>query len=171
MISSACRKTRILRTESCAAMRIKLRPSLGRPFGSATVGEFCAPVVPQVGVNHLVTIRFMRTPLLIRLAKSSMRLSTIDLYDLLRNEMSRIHFCGHLVGSTKMIIHPIEKHLVIDPPLIYTISIYRYWRLRWAKTESPNCPAMGAVKPFGCRKSFASKEIESAFGESITASY
>jgi hypothetical protein len=66
-----------------------------------------------------------------------------------------------------MIIHPIEKHLVIDPPLIYTISIYRYGRLRWAKKGSPNCSAMGAVKPFGCRKSFASKEIESAFGESM----
>jgi hypothetical protein len=68
------------------------------------------------------------------------------------------------------IIHRIEKHLVI-PPLIYTIGIYRYWRLRWAKTASPNCSAMGAVKSFGCRKSFASKEIESAFGESIMASY
>ena len=42
MISSACRKTRILRIEFRAAMRIELRPSLGRPFGSATVGEFCA---------------------------------------------------------------------------------------------------------------------------------
>jgi len=42
MISSACRKTRILRIEFCAAIRIELRPSLGRPFGSATVGEFCA---------------------------------------------------------------------------------------------------------------------------------
>jgi hypothetical protein len=42
MISSACRKTRILRIEFCAAMGIEFRPSLGRPFGSATVGEFCA---------------------------------------------------------------------------------------------------------------------------------
>jgi hypothetical protein len=39
MILSACRKTRILRTEFCVAMRIELRPSLGRSFGSATVRE------------------------------------------------------------------------------------------------------------------------------------
>jgi hypothetical protein len=40
------------------------------------VSSICAPVVPQVGVNHLVIIHFIEAPLLIRLAKSSMRLST-----------------------------------------------------------------------------------------------
>jgi len=32
-----------------------------------------------------------------------------------------------------MIIHPIEKHLVIDPPLIYTIGIYRYLEVAMGK--------------------------------------
>ena len=34
----------------------------------------------------------------------------------------QIHFCGYLVAFTKMIIHPIEKHLVIDSP----VDLY-YW--------------------------------------------
>jgi hypothetical protein len=71
-------------------MRIESRSSLGRPFGSATVGEFCAPVAP--GRREPFGYHSLR--LLIRLAKSSMRLSTIDLYDLLRMKCPGFIFVG-----------------------------------------------------------------------------
>jgi hypothetical protein len=61
-----------------------------------------------------------------------MRLSTTELYEL--PKMAMIRFCGHYRRAHKdhrtLRLYPIQKHLVIDYPLIYTYGIYPYWRLR-----------------------------------------
>jgi hypothetical protein len=67
-------------------------------------------------------------------------------------------FLSALVAST---FTPSRNNWSSILPLILYFRYIPLGRLPWAKAESPNCSVMGAVKPSGCHKSFASKEIES----------